>query len=96
MTLTILPGLGQIYAGETLNGVARLALAVSFAALFAVPLALAVHEDALGWKRVAASTAGLIGLQVVYTTSYQDAQRAALEYDERQEAAFLAAHPRAP
>jgi hypothetical protein len=46
--------------------------------------------------RIAASTLGFIGLQVVYTTSYQDAQRAALEYDERQEAAFMAAHPAAP
>jgi hypothetical protein len=95
-TLSILPGLGQIYAGETLNGVVRMALAIGFAALFTVPLVAAVHQDSLGWKRLAASSAGLIGLQVDYTTSYQDAQRAALEFDEREEAAFLAAHPDAP
>lgn len=94
--LSILPGLGQIYAGETANGVVRMVLATAFATLFAVPLVVAVRQNSLGWQRLAASTLGFIGLQVVYTTSYQDAQRAALEYDERAEAAFMAAHPAAP
>jgi hypothetical protein len=96
VALSALPGLGQIYCGETGNGVVRMILAAGFAALFAAPLALAVQQGSLGWQRLAASTAGFIGLQVVYTTSYQDAQRAALDFDERQEAAFMAAHPEAP
>jgi hypothetical protein len=94
--LSALPGLGQIYCGETANGVVRMVLAAGFAALFAAPLALAVRQGSLGWQRLAASTAGFVGLQVVYTTSYQDAQRAALEFDEREEAAFRAANPEAP
>lgn len=94
--LSVLPGLGQIYAGETANGVVRLVLAAGFATLFAVPLVVAARQGSLGWQRLLASTLGFIGLQVVYTTSYQDAQRAALEFDERAEAAFMAAHPAAP
>ena len=96
VALSILPGLGQIYAGETLNGIVRMVLAAGFATLFAVPLIQAVNQDSLGWKRIAWSTAGFIGLQVIYTTSFQDAQRAALDFDEREEAAFMAAHPQAP
>lgn len=96
VALSIVPGLGQIYAGETANGVVRLVLAAGFAALFAAPLIVAARQDSYTWQRLTASTLGFIGLQVVYTTSYQDAQRAALEYDERAEAAFMAAHPAAP
>jgi len=96
VALSVLPGLGQIYAGETLNGVVRMVLAAGFTALMVAPLAIAARQGSLGWQRLAVSTAGFIGLQVVYTTAYQDAQRAALEYDEREEAAFLAAHPSAP
>ena len=94
--LSVLPGLGQIYAGETWNGVVRMVLAAAFATVFALPLVQALQHDSLGWKRIAVSTAGFIGLQVVYSTAFQDAQRAALEFDERQEAAFLSAHPEAP
>ena len=64
--------------------------------MLATPLVMAARGHALGWQGVAVSTAGLIGLQVSYTTAYQDAQRAALEFDERDEAAFFAAHPAAP
>ena len=78
------------------NGVVRIGIAAVFAALFAVPLIEAIHQDALGCKRIAVSIVGFIGLQVSCTTAYQDAQRAALEYDERQEAAVFASHPSAP
>jgi hypothetical protein len=39
---------------------------------------------------------GIVGLQVTYTTSYRDAQRALVDFDERQEAGYEAAHPAAP
>ncbi|MGZ6142414.1 MAG: tetratricopeptide repeat protein [Myxococcales bacterium] len=96
IALSILPGLGQIYAGETLNGVVRMVLGLGFATLMTAPLVVAARQSSLGWQRVAWSSLGFIGLQVVYTTSFQDAQRAALEFDEREEAAFMAAHPAAP
>ena len=96
IALSILPGLGQIYCGETLNGIVRMVLAAGFATLMTAPLVVAARQNSLGWQRIAWSTLGFVGLQVVYTTSYQDAQRAALEFDEREEAAFMAAHPAAP
>jgi hypothetical protein len=96
VTLSILPGLGQIYTGETGNGVVRMALAVAFLALAVVPAVVALKDHDASWQRVALSTAGLVGLQVVYTTAYQDAQRAALEFNEREEAKFEDAHPESP
>jgi hypothetical protein len=33
---------------------------------------------------------------VSYTAAYQDAQRAVIQFNERQEAAFAALHPEAP
>lgn len=96
VALSVLPGLGQIYAGEVANGVVRMVLAAGFATLFTAPLVVAARHDSLSWQQLAASTVGFVGLQVVYTTSYQDAQRAALDFDEREEAAFMAAHPDAP
>jgi hypothetical protein len=40
--------------------------------------------------------AGIILLDVAYTTAYQDALRAAVQFNERQETAFEAQHPEAP
>lgn len=96
VTLSILPGLGQIYTGETANGLFRMVLAAAFATLAIVPTVVAVRNHDASWQRVALATAGLVGLQVVYTTAYQDAQRAALEFNEREEAKFEDAHPDAP
>lgn len=96
VTLSIIPGLGQIYTGETGNGIFRMTLAVAFLALAVIPTVVAVRDHDASWQRVALATAGLVGLQVVYTTAYQDAQRAALEFNEREEAKFEDAHPDAP
>lgn len=94
--LSLLPGLGQIYTGETANGVLRLVLAAAFLTLAIVPTVVAVHQHDASWQRLLLATGGLVGLQVVYTTAYQDAQRAALEFNEREEARFEDAHPDAP
>lgn len=93
---SILPGAGQLYAGEVLNGAVRLSVAAGFGALAVVPLVGMVRERRFGWVPTALSLAGIVGLEVTYTTSYQDAQRAVLDFNERQEAAFAAAHPDAP
>lgn len=90
---SILPGAGQIYCGETLNGVVRLSVAAGFGALALVPIVTMVQERKFGWLPTALSLVGIVGLQVTYTTSYQDAERAVLEYNERQEAGFAARHP---
>lgn len=94
--LSVLPGLGQIYTGETGNGVVRMILAAGFLALAVLPAVAAVRDGNASLLRVGLSTAGFVGLQVSYTTAYQDAQRASLEFNERAEAAFEDAHPSAP
>jgi hypothetical protein len=102
--LSIVPGVGQMYAGEYGNGTARLAVAIACAALIIVPAYLlyrniserdgvAFRQD---WPYVASSFAGIILLNVAYTTAYQDALRAAVQFNERQEAAFEARHPEGP
>ncbi len=93
---SILPGAGQIYAGEVLDGTVRLSVAAAFGALALVPLVGMVRARRFGWFPTALSLAGVVGLQVTYTTSYQDAQRAVLDFNERHEAAFVAGHPGAP
>jgi hypothetical protein len=42
------------------------------------------------------SAAGFIGLQVSYTLAFQDAQRGAIRFNEREEEAFGKRHPEAP
>ncbi len=93
---SILPGAGQIYAGEVWNGTARLSVGAAFGALALVPIVGMVRAKRFGWLPTALSLAGVVGLQVTYTTSYQDAQRAVLDFNEAQEAAFEAAHPDLP
>jgi len=94
--LSLLPGLGQIYAGETANGVVRMVIGLSFLALATVPLLVAARNSNATWQEFALSSTGLIGLQVSYTTAYQDAQRAALEFNEREEEKFEHLHVGAP
>lgn len=94
--LSLVPGAGQLYVGETANGLVRLGVSLSFTALAVVPLVSLAHERRLKWVPLVLSTAGFTGLQVSYTAAYQDAQRAVLQYNERQESAFAATHPEAP
>jgi TM2 domain-containing membrane protein YozV len=94
--LSLIPGAGQLYVGETANGLARLGLSLGFAALAVVPIVSLAHERHLRWVPIVLSSAGFAGLQVSYTAAYQDAQRAVLQFNERQEAAFAARHPEAP
>ena len=98
---SIVPGLGQIYAGEIKNGSVRLAIAVVAAGMVVVPGIVAFERrDDLSWHRdwplLVTSIAGAIIVTTDYSSSYQDALRAVLEYNERSEAAFEDAHPDAP
>ncbi len=96
MAWSILPGAGQIYTGEVGNGAVRLSLALLSAAALVVPIVYMAKHDELSWQATALSIVGLIGLQISYTTAYQDAQRAVFEHNERAEEAFAATHPLAP
>jgi hypothetical protein len=94
--LSIIPGVGQMYAGEKLNGAVRLGIALAFAALALVPVYLLVQKPELNWLYIGGATAGILGLQVSYTAAYQDAVRAAIEFNEAREAEFEDAHAEAP
>jgi Tetratricopeptide repeat len=102
--LSLVPGLGQMYAGEPLNGAVRLAAALACAALIVVPGyllyrrvgdrdRLVLAED---WPYLATPFVGIILLNVAYNTAYQDAIRAAVQFNERAEETFEQRHPEAP
>lgn len=98
---SIVPGLGQMYAGEYGNGAVRLTIALASAAMVVVPVVIASRQDTdLSWRHdwplLLTGIAGATILTLDYSSSYQDALRAVLEYNERNERAFEDAHPDAP
>lgn len=97
---SVLPGAGQIYAGEVRNGAIRLAIAAAAATAVIVPAVIAYERNDLDvsddWPLLVSGIVGATVLAVDYTNSYQDALRAVLEYNERTERGFEDAHPGAP
>jgi hypothetical protein len=98
---SIVPGLGQMYAGEVGNGAVRLTIALAAAAMIVVPGVLAYERGSeLSWREdwplLVVGVAGASVLAIDYSSSYQDAQRAVLELNERQEATFEDRRPAAP
>jgi len=97
---SILPGAGQIYAGETRNGLVRLGIAVAATTAVIVPSVIAYQRNNLSfggdWPLLLTGIAGATVLAVDYTNSYNDALRAVLEFNERSERAFEDEHPDAP
>jgi hypothetical protein len=98
---SILPGLGQIYVGEVANGAVRVAIAVVSSAMVIVPSVVAIRRGSdLSWSNdwplLVTGIAGAIILTSDYSSSYRDAVRAVLEFNERHEAEFEDHHPDAP
>jgi hypothetical protein len=98
---SIVPGLGQLYAGEYVSGSVRLAIALASTAMIVVPATVAYgRRDDLSWggdwPLLATGLAGLFILSIDYTTSYQDALRAVVQFNERAEDTFERDHPAAP
>ena len=101
---SIIPGAGQIYAGETGNGLGRLGIGVVGAAMVVVPSVLAALKanrnehistgEGLAYAGVAIG--GLVVLSIDYTLAYQDALRAVIQFNEREEVKFEDRHPGAP
>jgi hypothetical protein len=98
---SIVPGLGQMYAGEYGNGTIRLTIGLAAVAMIVAPSVIAYerrndlswHHD---WPLILIGVAGVTILTSDYSSSYQDAQRAVLELNERREAEFESLHPAAP
>lgn len=95
------PGLGQFYVGQYGNGTLRVGIALVSIAAVAVPAYIGYQRRAnLTWQRdwplLVASVSGLIVLSFDYTTSYEDAMRGVVQWNERADAAFEDAHADAP
>lgn len=100
-TLSVIPGLGQFYVGETRNGVIRLSIATAAAVAVIVPIIAASRRRSElnwnhDWQLLASGLGGLIVLSFDYTSSYQDAMRGVVQWNERSEAKFNTDHPQAP
>jgi hypothetical protein len=99
--LSLVPGLGQMYVGEYLNGGVRLGIALAAVAMIVAPAVIAYgRRDDLSWggdwPMLATGLAGLFVLNIDYTTAYQDALRGVVQFNERAEEAFERDHPDAP
>jgi hypothetical protein len=99
--LSIVPGLGQMYVGEPLNGSVRLAIALAAVAMIVVPTVMAYQRrDDLTWSGdwplLATGIGGFVILSIDYTTAYQDALRGVVQFNERAEERFEDEHPDAP
>jgi hypothetical protein len=97
---SIVPGLGQMYVGEYKNGAVRLAIALAAAAAITVPAVIAIERHGLDfsrdWPFLLTGIVGATVLVIDYSSSYNDAMRGVLEYNERREREFEDAHPEAP
>jgi len=98
---SLIPGAGQLYVGETGNGLTRLGIALVAATAIIVPIVVASQRGGdLNWNRdwplLATGLGGLIVLSFDYTSSYEDAMRGVVQYNERAEKQFNSAHIEAP
>lgn len=100
-TLSIVPGLGQMYAGEYLNGSIRLGIGLGAATMVLGPSIIALNRGKdLEWKHdwplLLLGLGGLMLLSVDYSLAYTDAQRAVTEFNEAQQEQFESQHAEAP
>lgn len=93
---SLIPGFGQMYLGETHNGLVRLGVAVAALLAVAAPVYAAAHGGHTSSLAVAAGVGGLIVLSFDFTSSYEDAMRGVVRWNERAEFEFNLAHPSSP
>lgn len=98
---SLIPGLGQIYVGETKSGVIRLSVALASVAAIVAPIYIATHRDSKltlkhDWPLLATGLGGLIVLSFDYTSSYEDSMRGVVDWNEREENNFNSKHIEAP
>jgi hypothetical protein len=93
---SLIPGLGQMYLGESRNGLVRLGIAVASFLAAAAPVYAAAHGGHNSSLDVAAGIGGLIVLSFDFTSSYEDTMHGVVRWNERVESEFNRAHPSAP
>ena len=93
---SLIPGLGQMYLGETRNGLVRLGIAVASLLVAAAPVYAAAHGGHNSSLDVAAGVVGLIVLSFDFTSSYEDTMRGVVRWNERVESEFNLANQSAP
>jgi hypothetical protein len=98
---SLIPGLGQMYIGETGNGLVRLGVAAAALAAVIAPVYIGFRRGSdltwnHDWPLLAAGLGGVIVLSLDYTSSYENAVRGVVLWNERAEADFNHRHPDAP
>ena len=98
---SLVPGLGQIYAGQRAGGALSLGIALAAAAAIVIPLVIGAERSSdLTWKHdwplLATGIGGVVVLSIDYTTSYEAATRGVVHWNEQKEATFEDSHPEAP
>lgn len=94
--LSVIPGAGQIYAGRVGNGIVRMTIALALAAAAVLPIVYMAREREVSWQGTAISVAGFVGLQVIYTDSFQTALHDVVDWNERRQREFEQVHPESP
>lgn len=98
---SIIPGAGEIYARHYGSGVIHLGVAIAAATAVLVPIAIAYERRndlswGHDWPLLLSGVVGASVLTLDYSSSYDNAVRDAVLFNEQQEAAFEHAHPDAP
>ena len=93
---SLIPGFGQMYLGETRNGLIRLGIAAAALIAVAAPVYAAAHSGHNSSLDVAVGIGGLIVLSFDFTSSYEDAMHGVVRWNERAESKFNLANPSAP
>ena len=93
---SLIPGFGQIYLGETRNGLIRLGIAAAALIAVAAPVYAAAHSGHNSKLDYAAGVGGLIVLSFDFTSSYDDAMHGVVRWNDRAESEFNLANPSAP
>jgi hypothetical protein len=93
---SLIPGFGQMYLGETRNGLVRLGIAIASLIMVAAPVYAAAHGHHISSLDVTASVVGLIVLSFDFTSSYDDSMHGVVLWNERAESEFNLANPSAP
>lgn len=93
---SLVPGLGQLYVGDTGSGLIRMGVAAASLAAILVSVDAERHGDRGSFAQRAGGLAGVIVLSFDYASSYEDAVHGVVRWNERAEARFDADNPEAP